>query len=65
MKSKEDLNQLMQALDQNKVKYTAFFETDINEVTAITIAPSDKANKLTSNIPLAGRVTGKKDKHNV
>jgi hypothetical protein len=57
------LNQLMIDLDKKRIKYIPFYEPDIKEVTAIVLSPSIDADKATSNLPLAGKKAGIKDKH--
>lgn len=63
VKNLEELEALMVSLEAKKIRYVAFFEPDVNEITAIVIEPSKEADKATSSIPLAGRKVGVKDKH--
>lgn len=64
VKDLKELEELIATLEQRGIEYTAFFEPDVNEITAIVLSPSEEANKVTSTIPLANRKSGKKDKHN-
>jgi hypothetical protein len=53
----------MLQLEANKLDFVPFYEPDVNQITAITITPNVLADKLTSYIPLANKVTGIIDKH--
>lgn len=57
------LQVLMKTLDEEKIKYTKFYEPDIKEVTAIAITPSDKADELTKGLQLANIKAGIKSKN--
>jgi len=65
VKDLPELEKLCLVLDYHKLKYVKFFEPDVNEVTAIAIAPSPEADHLTRRIRLAGHKTGSMDKNNV
>lgn len=65
VKDLPSLESLMNELDEKKIKYVKFYELDINEVTAITIVPSEEANKATANLSLANKKTGSKDKYHI
>lgn len=64
VKDKQALEDLIQSLDDQSINYVSFYETDVNEITAIALEPSILADKATSSIPLANRKSGSKDKHN-
>lgn len=57
------LNDLCKLLDHQKLKYVKFFEPDVEQLTAIAIAPHYLADELTKRIKLAGTKTGSFDKH--
>lgn len=57
------LSNLTKELDSQKIKYTTFFEPDINEITSIAISPSEKANEITKGLQLANIKAGNKDKN--
>lgn len=59
----KELELLMEILQREKVGFVPFFESDVNEITAIAICPCNKANELTKELKLAGRKAGSKDKH--
>lgn len=58
-----ELSILTKELDSQKIKYTTFFEPDINEITSIAISPSEEADKITKGLQLANIKAGTKDKH--
>lgn len=58
-----ELEAFNRKLYDNKIKYTAFYEPDIGEFTAIAITPSTKADQLTKHLQLANVKAGTKDKH--
>lgn len=48
-----ELQMLIDKLKKNNIKFTAFYEPDIdNQLTAICIEPSEQSRKVTSSIPL-------------
>jgi peptidyl-tRNA hydrolase len=62
-----DLNELHKFIDKCKekdIKYTEFYEPDVNQITSVCLEPSDKARKITSSLKLAGKIAGIVDKHN-
>jgi hypothetical protein len=63
VKDRTELENLMKTLDDKKIGYIAFYEPDVNEITAIVLDPSVQADKATSHIKLAGRKVGDLDKH--
>jgi hypothetical protein len=63
VKDLTELEALCLVLDSKKIKYCKFFEPDVNQVTAIAIAPSPEADHITRRIRLAGQKVGKMDKH--
>jgi hypothetical protein len=63
VKDGTELDTLMESLHEKKIGYVAFYEPDVNEVTAIVLDPSVEADKATSHIKLAGRKVGDLDKH--
>lgn len=65
VKDLSELDALCSVLDSKKIKYCKFFEPDVNQVTAIAIAPSDEADFITRRIPLAGKNIGQLDKRHV
>jgi hypothetical protein len=65
VKDLPELTELCSTLDSQKVKYVKFYEPDVNQLTAIAIAPSPKADHITRRIRLAGAKIGTFDKHSV
>jgi len=54
VESEKDLYKYLHRFESRGLKVTKFHEPDINdELTAITVEPTDKARKLCSNLPLA------------
>lgn len=54
VKDEDALVLLAHCLKVQRVRHSKFYEPDIgNELTAIAIEPSDKAEKLTEKLPLA------------
>ena len=48
-----DLQKLINKLELNNIRFTAFYEPDIdNQLTAICIEPTEQARKITSSISL-------------
>ncbi len=47
------LNDICQKLQDKQIKFTAFFEPDINQWTSICLEPTLAARKFTSSFPLA------------
>lgn len=44
---------LIAKLEKSNIKYSVFREPDINnQITSITIEPSDKTRRMVSNLPL-------------
>ncbi len=56
------LNEFRQKLTSEGVDFIDFHEPDIDELTAICIAPSESANRLTKPLKLANRKEGKINK---
>jgi len=51
--SKFDLEQLIDKLEKNNIKFVPFYEPDLdNQLTAICIEPCEQARRITSSIPL-------------
>ena len=54
VENEHQLNRFLDKIKFYELKYTLFFEPDIgNQLTAIALEPSERAGKLTSNLPLA------------
>lgn len=52
--SELDLYEYLDKFERKGLKFTAFFEPDIDDqLTAITVEPTEKARKLCSKLPLA------------
>lgn len=64
VKDSKELEALMSQLTEKKVRFTPFYEPDVNQITAITISPGELADKLTAYISLANKTNGSLDKHN-
>lgn len=53
VKDEAELLSLVNKLDQKGIVYSKFYEPDFNnELTSITIEPSEKSRKATSSLPL-------------
>ena len=53
VENEEQLLVLIQKLKKSNIKYSIFRESDIdNQITSITIEPSEKTRKLVSSLPL-------------
>lgn len=63
VRNSTELSNLAKELEQQGIKYTTFFEPDINEITSIAINPSEIADKITKGLQLANIKAGTKDKH--
>ena len=51
--SEEDLYRYLDKFEKKGLKFTPFFEPDINnELTAVAVEPTEKARRLCSNLPL-------------
>jgi hypothetical protein len=46
------LEKLMLKADAKGIKYTSFYEPDVDEITAVAFEPTDAARKLTSSLKL-------------
>jgi peptidyl-tRNA hydrolase len=54
VENENELQKLLYKIQFYDLKYTTFLEPDIgNQLTAICIEPSERTQKLTSNLPLA------------
>lgn len=54
VENEKTLHDLTLKFKENNLEHSAFFEPDIgNQLTAVTVEPTDKARKLCSNLPLA------------
>jgi len=59
VENEQQLHSLIENAERKGIKYTIFKEPDIdNQITAITLEPSELSRKLTSSLPLIGKVTG-------
>jgi hypothetical protein len=53
------LEQLILSAEKKGIKYTVFREPDIdNQITAVTLEPSEASRKITSSLPLIGKGIG-------
>lgn len=53
-KDENSLKNIIKKAEEKGIKYSVFREPDIdNQITAITLEPSDKTRRLTSSLPLA------------
>lgn len=59
VKNEEELIKLRNSLKNKEIKYSKFYEPDVDEITSIAIEPSEIADKLTSNLPTANKNSGK------
>lgn len=64
VKNLSDLISLANKLKKENVSFTAFYEPDIEEITALAIEPSSKADRLTKKLKLANSLVGSVDKSN-
>lgn len=51
----KSIKDFMVKLDGEKIRYTPFFEPDVNEITSLCIEPCVQTKRLCKNLPLAGK----------